>query len=300
MIQDVVIIGGSFAGISAATQLARAQRKVTVIDAGKPRNRFAEHSHGFFGLDGFSPKAIKEKTWQQLRAYSTATLIENEVIEVVKKGNDFTVILNNQSSLSCKKIIIATGLKDTLPEIKGLAQRWGKTVVHCPYCHGYELRHRQLGVIATGPVSLHQAAMIPDWGVTTYFSQGIHNPDPEQTHFLQQRGVTFENSPIVEILGDGHDMSSVTLADGRTLKMGGLYVGPKTQMASPIAQQLGCSFTEGPMGAIIVTDDFKQTTVEGVFAAGDIVNPMQNASFASASGVLAGIGVHQQLIHQLR
>jgi len=300
MQQDVVIIGGSFAGISAAMQLARAQRKVTVVDAGKPRNRFAKHSHGFFGLDGHSPKAIKEKTWQQLRDYDTATIIEAEVIHVIKTEDSFTMILNDQSQLKSKKIIIATGLQDTLPEIKGINTRWGKTVVHCPYCHGYELRNRELGVIATGPMSLHQAGMIPDWGVTTYFSQGEYFPDTEQKIFLEQRGVRFEDTPIIEILGDGVEISAVKLADGRLIKIGGLYVGPTTQMASSIPKQLGCEFSQGPMGDIIVTDDFKQTTIKGVFAAGDIVNPMQNATFASASGVLAGVGAHHQLIKELR
>jgi len=142
--------------------------------------------------------------------------------------------------------------------------------------------------------------MIPDWGVTTYFSQGEYLPDAEQKMFLQQRGVIFEDTPIVEILGDGVEVSTVKLADGRLIKIGGLYVGPKTFMASSIPETLGCDFTEGPLGAVIVTDDFKQTTIAGVFAAGDIANPMQNATFASASGVMAGVGAHQQLIQELR
>lgn len=300
MKQDVVIIGGSFAGISAANQLARAQRKVTVIDAGKPRNRFATHSHGFFGLDGYSPKAIKEKTWQQLQAYDSATLIEDEVVDVMKENDAFTIKLSSNKLLSAKKLIIATGLQDVLPEIKGLKSRWGQTVVHCPYCHGYELRNKTLGVIATSQMSLHQASMIPDWGVTTYFSQGEYYPDAEQKLFLQQRGVIFEDTSVVEVLGEGLDISAVKLADGRVINMGGLYVGPKTFMASDIANQLGCEFTEGPLGAVVVTDDFKQTSVAGVFAAGDIANPMQNATFASASGVMAGVGVHQQLIKDLQ
>lgn len=300
MQQDVIIIGGSFAGLSAAMQLVRGQRKVTVVDAGKPRNRFAEHSHGFFGLDGQTPKAIKQESWQQLLAYDTATIIEAKVTNVEKTANGFTVQISNQSQLSGKKLILATGLQDRLPDIKGMKSRWGKTVVYCPYCHGYELRNRLLGVIATGPMSLHQAGMIPDWGVTTYFSQGEHFPDIEQKIFLQQRGVRFEDTPVIEVLGEYTDISAVKLADGRVIEVEGIYVGPKTQMASLIPKQLGCEFTQGPMGEIIITDDFKQTTVKGVFAAGDIVNPIQNATFASASGVMAGVGAHHQLIQELQ
>ncbi|WP_268410469.1 FAD-dependent oxidoreductase [Alteromonas sp. a30] len=126
-----------------------------------------------------------------------------------------SVHARNQSKLTGKKLIIATGLRDTLPDIKGLQHRWGKTVVHCPYCHGYELRNRSLGVIATGPMSLHQAGMIPDWGVTTYFSQGQHLPDTEQQLFLEQRGIQFEHSPVIEVIGEGMDISAVKLEDGR-------------------------------------------------------------------------------------
>ncbi len=299
MQQDVVIIGGSFAGISAAMQLVRAQRKVSVVDSGKPRNRFAEHSHGFFGLDGKSPKDIRELTRQQLLAYDTANIVNGEVVEVVNEGNGFTIKLSNNKKLTGNKLIIASGLQDTLPDIVGIKSRWGKTVIHCPYCHGYELRNRNLGVIATSPMSLHQAGMIPDWGVTTYFSQGEFLPDAEQKDFLQKRGVKFEDCPVVEIIGNGIDVEGVKLADGRIINMGGLYVGPKATMASPIAEQLGCEFFDGPVNKVIVTDDFKQTTVHGVFAAGDIANPMQNATFASASGVMAGVGAHKQLIHEL-
>ncbi|TXR54091.1 NAD(P)/FAD-dependent oxidoreductase [Reinekea thalattae] len=300
MKQDVIIIGGSFAGASAAMQLVRAQRKVTLVDAGQPRNRFAKHSHGFFGLDGYSPEAIKLKSWQQLLSYPTMTLLEDSVTEAIPQADCFKLTLSSGKVLIGKKLIIATGLTDILPDIEGIQARWGKTVAHCPYCHGYELRNRSLGVIATSEMSLHQASMIPDWGVTTYFSQGEFYADAEQKSFLQQRGVQFEDSPIIKILGEGVDISAVQLADGRTVDIQGLYVGPKTQMSSDIASRLGCKFIEAPMGAILQTDEFKQTSVAGVFAAGDIANPMQNATFASASGVMAGVGAHHQLIQELR
>ena len=294
---DVIIIGGSFAGLSAAMQLARGQRKVTVIDAGEPRNRFSDQSHGFFGLDGVSPFAIQQETYRQLLKYPTANIVKIKAVAVEKHTEGFSVTLEDKAILRSKKLILATGLKDEIPDIPGLKERWGTTVIHCPYCHGYEVRNQPLGVIATSPLSAHQAGMIPDWGPTTYFTQGLFKPDEEQSAFLKKRGVTIEDSPIIEVLGRTPEISTVYLADGRTIRIAALFVGPKTHMSSPFAEQLGCEFEEGPLGLVIKTDALKHTTVEGVFAAGDVSNPMQNATLASASGVMAGVGAHQSLMH---
>ena len=169
---DVIIIGGSFAGLSAAMQLARGQRHVTVIDAGEPRNRFSDESHGFFGLDCVSPFAIQQEAYRQLLNYPTATIVQGKATTVEKQAQGFDVTLEDGTLLSSKKLILATGLRDEIPDIPGLKERWGATVIHCPYCHGYEVRNQPLGVIATSPLSIHQAGMIPDWGPTTYFTQG--------------------------------------------------------------------------------------------------------------------------------
>jgi thioredoxin reductase len=297
MLQDVIVIGGSFAGLSAAMQLVRGQRKVTVIDAGQPRNRFAAQSHGFFGLDGVSPLKIRQEASRQLLKYPTVTIIEGKASVVTKTTTEFSVTLDNGNQLHSKKLILATGLRDELPSIPGIKERWGVSVIHCPYCHGYEFRNQPLGVIATGPMSTHQAGMIPDWGPTTYFTQGLYEPDEEQHAFLTKRGVTIESTPVLEILGRPPVISSVYLADGRTINVNALFVGPKTHMASPFAEQLGCEFEEGPMGLVIKINEMKETSVKGVFAAGDVSNPMQNATFASASGVMAGVGAHFSLMH---
>lgn len=293
---EVIIIGGSFAGLSAAMQLARGQRKVTVIDAGKPRNRFAEASHGFFCLDGAAPDSIRQMALNQLSHYPTAQIVEGHAVSADRDGSSFAVTLDNGDTHTANKLILATGLRDELPDIPGLAERWGKTVIHCPYCHGFELRNRKLGVLATSPLSGHQAAIIPDWGPTTYFTQGQFSPDEEHVALLANRGVDIEDTAIVELLGEHPSISGVKLADGRILGLEALYVGPKTHMASPLAQQMGCEFEQGPMGPVVKVDDFKQTSVAGVFAAGDMSNTMQNATFASASGVMAGVSVHRALM----
>lgn len=297
MSADVIVVGGSFAGMSAAMQLARGQRQVVVIDAGRPRNRFAEASHGFFCLDGVTPAEIRQKAIDQLTRYPTVRVQGGQVTSANRETGGFSVVLDNGQTYSARKLILATGVRDEFPEIPGLAERWGKTVIHCPYCHGFELRNRKLGVLATSSLSAHQAGIIPDWGPTTYFTQGEFTPDDEQLAFLNKRGVSIEHTAIVEVLGEAPSISGVRLADGRTVELEALYIGPKTQMASPLAQQLGCQFEQGPMGPAVSIDDFKQTSVAGVFAVGDMSSKMHNATFASASGVMAGVSVHRALMY---
>ncbi|MEQ5836123.1 NAD(P)/FAD-dependent oxidoreductase [Marinobacter sp. NFXS9] len=295
---DVMVIGGSFAGMSAALQLVRGQRQVIVIDGRSPRNRFAAASHGFFGLDGVSPEEIHERGLEQLLRYPTARVIEGQASTAAQIEGGFLVTLASGTAFSARKLILATGLKDELPDIPGIEERWGQTVIHCPYCHGFELRNRPLGVLATSHLSAHQAGMIPDWGPTTYFTQGTFEPDPEQRDYLQKRDVTIEHAPVVEVLGEAPALSGVRLADDRVIELGGLYIGPKTRMASPLAEQLGCVFYDGPMGPVVQVDDLKQTTVQGVFAAGDMSNPMQNATLAAGSGVIAGFNAHRLLMQE--
>jgi thioredoxin reductase len=177
-----------------------------------------------------------------------------------------------------------------------MQERWGATVLHCPYCHGYEVGDRLLGVIANHPLSAHQATLIPDWGPTTYFTQGTFEPDAEQAAQLAARGVRIERTPVVELLGRAPELEAVRLGDGRVVPVGAVFTAPRARMASAIAEELGCGFDEGPMGPYIRVDDRKQTTVAGVFAAGDAATPMGNATMASAAGVMAGFGTHQSLV----
>jgi thioredoxin reductase len=293
---DVIIVGGSFAGLSAAMQLARARRTVLLIDAGLPRNRFADASHGFLGQDGQAPASIVREAGRQVTAYPTVEILQGEVLNAEAVPNGFRATLTGGRTALARKLILATGVVDILPETPGLKERWGASVMHCPYCHGYEHRDQPLGVMAGHPMSAHQAAMIPDWGPTTYFTQGAFEPDAPQRALLEARGVAIERSPIVALLGDAPALDAVRLADGRLVPLNGLFVAPAQRMASPLAQALGCAFDEGPVGPIIRTDALKTTTVVGVFAAGDAARPMQNATLASADGVLAGVSAHRALI----
>jgi thioredoxin reductase len=292
---DAIVVGGSFAGLSAAMQLARARRRVLVIDAGQPRNRFAAASHGFFGHDGKPPYEILREAARQVSAYPTAAFLQGEATAATPVDGGFIVALGDGREERAARLILATGVRDEPPAIPGLRERWGRTVLHCPYCHGYEVAGRALGVLAASPHSAHQAGLLPDWGPTTFFTQGRFEPDEEQAAHLAARGVQVERTPIVEILGDTPDLEAVRLADGRVLPLQAVFTAPQTHMASPLAEVLGCAFEQGPMGPYIRVDEWKQTTVPGVYAAGDAADPKHNATLASASGVLAGIGAHQSL-----
>jgi thioredoxin reductase len=291
-----MIIGGSFAGLSAALQLARARRNIAVIDAGKPRNRFAAGAHGILGHDGKAPEAIRHEAIHQLALYPTVTFVEGKATHAQPCSEGFSITLASGEILTGDRIILATGLRDELPPIPGLEERWGKTVLHCPYCHGYEVADQKLGVIATSPMSIHQAILLPDWGPTIYFTQGKFDPDPEQQAFLERRGVTLVHSPVVSLLGTAPKLEAVRLESGRTMELSALFVAPKTHLTSPLAEQLGCILEQGPMGPVIQVDAFQKTSIPGVFAAGDCAMPMGNVSFASASGTRAGISAHQSLI----
>ena len=293
---EVAIVGGSFAGLAAAMQLVRGRRSVVVIDAAKPRNRFAAHSHGIFCLDGKSPAEINATAIAQLQQYPKFTLMRGEALSVERQSDRHFVLQTTAGDpIVAQKLILATGLQDELPDIEGLAKHWGKSAVHCPYCHGYELADRELGVLATSALSVHQALMIPDWGKTTLFTQKMLRLDDEQLSLLSKRGVSIEHRPIVRVNGV-EVIDSVTLADGTERHINGLYVTPKVRVSNPLVSALQCELVESPLGDIIQVDEFKQTSVADVYAAGDISNPMQNGSLAITSGVMAGISAHQSLM----
>ncbi|RYX85716.1 NAD(P)/FAD-dependent oxidoreductase [bacterium] len=292
---DIIVIGGSFAGQAAALQIARARRQVLVIDTKKPRNRFASASHGFLGHDGLPPAAIMLKAREQLLAYPTARFTESEVISAVATRDGFSIALANGEQHQAKRLILATGVADILPDIPGLKERWGETVLHCPYCHGYEFGGRQLGVIATSPMALHQAMLIPDWGPTTFFTNDSIQLDAEKTNELKNRGVVIEDCPVQSLVGEGEQLDGVLLTDGRFIEIAAVFIGPQNRMTNPLAEQLGCAFEDGPLGPALKVDEFQKTTVPGVFAAGDSSSFKHNATFAAASGVMAGVAAHRSL-----
>ncbi|MBV4495175.1 NAD(P)/FAD-dependent oxidoreductase [Pseudomonas sp. SWRI12] len=291
---DVIIAGGSYAGMSAALQLARARRKVLVIDAGQRRNRFAASAHGFLGQDGRAPGDIADDARRQLLAYPTVEWVSATASKASQEAGGFLVESHDGQRYSTQRLLLASGVIDELPDVEGLAQRWGKSVFHCPYCHGYELEQGPIGVLATSPMSLHHALMLPDWGPTTFFTNGVFEPDLEQQDSLARRGVTLVPERVERIEGDRAD---VVLADGRVIAIDGLFVLPRIQVAGSLAASLGCAFEDGPLGAFIQADPMtRATSVPGVFVCGDAAMPFGSVALAVGDGVRAGSGVHRSLI----
>lgn len=290
---DVIIAGGSYAGLSAGLQLARARRKVLVIDAGERRNRFASSSHGFLGQDGRAPEDIANDAREQLMNYPTVDWLKDVAVQALKEGEGFALSTATGQRYWTERLILASGVIDELPAIEGLAERWGTRVFHCPYCHGYELEQGAIGVLAVSELSMHHALLLPDWGPTTLFLNGAFEPNAEQLASLQRRGVTLEREPVLGVSGSKVD---VTLADGRVIALEGLFTMPRTQIASPMAASLGCEMEQGPMGAFIKSDMTRETSVPGVFACGDAALPAGSVALAVGDGARAGTGVHRSLV----
>lgn len=312
---DAIVIGGSFAGLSAAMQLARARRRVCVVDAGAPRNRFSAQSHGFFGQDGEAPLAMIEQARSKLLAYPTMTLLQGTVVSAQAKAQTqkdgsagdtsptgFVVALGDGAKLTTQKLVLAFGVQDGLPEIAGLRERWGTSVLHCPYCHGYEFAGQRLGVLYHSPPSGMHAQLIADWGPTTLFLNGETTLEASEHERLLALGIAVEPARIAALEGPGQDLHGVRLvgtdgrSDARLVPLDALYVAPSTRPASPLAEHLGCAFDDGMTGPVIRVDANKMTTVPGVYAAGDLSMARHNATLASAEGVLAGISAHQAMV----
>ncbi|MFC4257265.1 FAD-binding protein [Altererythrobacter xixiisoli] len=294
MSTDAIIIGGSFAGLAAATYLARARRRVRVIDAGRPRNRFAAASHGFLGHDGSDPRRILETARAQLLAYPTVEIIESQA-DARADGEGFAVTLADGEEIAARKLILAFGLRDELPDLPGVQERWGTSVLHCPYCHGIEFSDQPLGVLYRTAMSVHQASLITEWGPVTLFLNGATLIGEEAAE-LAARGVAVEPGPVDRLIGEGKNLSALALQDGRQIDLSALYVAPRSCLSSPLAERLGAEVEDGPMGPLILTDAGKMTRVPGLYAAGDIARAPHSVSWAVADGVTAGTSAHRALV----
>ena len=299
---EVIVIGGSFAGLAAAMQVARACRRVLVLDAGQPRNRFAAHSHGFLGQDGVPPAQILDAARRQLRAYSNVTFADSKAdavsaIATAGEGSGGAAVATGfrVGTHSARKLILATGLRDLLPDVPGLEPLWGGAVFNCPYCHGYEFRDRPLGVLAS-PVSAHHATMLADWSRDVVLFANGTDVDADTRGKLARRNVAIERTPIARLISDDNHLQAVELTDGRRVPRAALLIGPRFVQASPVAEELGCAFAETPLGNIVKVDERKMTSVPGCYAAGDLARFPHSVSLTVGDAAAAGVACHQALV----
>lgn len=324
---DAIIVGGSYAGLAAALQLGRARRRVLVVDAGSPRNRFSARAHAFLTQDGRPGSAIKADALAQMQPYTTVRVIKGGAVHArMTEGGNFEVDvkadaapewmpdsahepaqnnppdgmpsgLHGMQTFSSRRLLLATGVADVLPDLPGLQARWGSTVLHCPYCHGYELGGGPIGVLASGPASIHQALLVADWGDVTLFVNNAVPIDARSAAMLARRKVTVETTAVVALEGQAPGLEAV-LADGRRTPLRAMFAGVPIRLASDLGRQLGCATVESPFGDVLQTDAMKLTSVAGVYAAGDAGRMQHSISLAVADGTLAGVWLHQSLVAQ--
>ncbi|QPH53964.1 NAD(P)/FAD-dependent oxidoreductase [Pontivivens ytuae] len=301
---DVAIVGGSFAGLSAAYPLVRSRRKTLLIHDGSPRNRFSPESHNWLALDGATPEAVHGKGIEELSRYQCFSELQDRVVTAQRSKADRHLELSiielttaSGTTVRAKRLVLATGMRDTFPfGIDGLEDCWGRSVLQCPYCHGYEHRDVPTGILHGGPASVHQARNLPDYATDLiYFTNDAELEDADQSD-LESRGYRIEAGKVSHVAHRDGLMEAVVLANGDAIARDALYVLPRAAFASDLHKQLGCGETEGTFGPYVTVDDLQETTERGVFAAGDMTRPAFNAVWAGADGNRAGIFAHQSLV----
>ncbi|PWV48864.1 NAD(P)/FAD-dependent oxidoreductase [Chitinophaga sp. S165] len=285
---EVAIIGGASAGLSAALILGRSARKTVVFDTGEPRNRPAAHAHNVFTRDGVSPMEILATAKEQLKPYPSVVTVQERVLTAAKEEGVFR-LETAAGVYTARKVILATGVKDILPEIKGIQELWGNKVIHCPYCHGWEVRNTPVGFIANDEIATHQIPLLYNLNKDlTIFTNGKSAFSEEQHEKFRNRGIGFIETPVTAI-EDVADGINIVLADGSVHHKYATYVRPvRLQFHNELAIQLGCELDES--GAIKV-DELQQTTIPGVLAIGDVAHPMMHQVMVAAAGGLRAGGL---------
>lgn len=285
---DTAIVGGSFAGLSAALYLARARRRVVLFDHGLTRNRFAHAAQGFLGQDGRSPDAIRMAGRADVLTYPSVTLIEARVDTLTRTETGF--LLNDDTHAT--RVILAHGMRDILPDIPGLSKGWGQSVLQCPYCHGYERADQPTGVLMTGPSALHHIRMLADWTDDLAFFANCHTLAAEDRTVITARGIPIHDAPVARVHTQAGQRADVELADGTRVARTTLYITTRQEPSCDLAVQIGCRMLDGPLGPYVAVDALQQTSQPGVYAAGDLCRPMYGAVFAAADGARAGVSAH--------
>jgi thioredoxin reductase len=290
---DVVVVGGGAAGLSAALVLGRARRRVAVIDAGSPRNAPAAHMQGFLSRDGLSPGELLALGRDEVEGYGVS-IIAGSAREIVSAGAArFRVVLRGDRSLLARRLLVATGLRDELPDIPGLRERWARDVLHCPYCHGFEVRDRKLAVLGGSPAAVRYAQIVRQWSDQLVYIAPIGSLAPAERHQLAARGIGIAEGVAQQVLVEGDRLLGVELDGGRTVACDALFVPPRFVPDSDLLAGLGCDLDEAgwPMA-----DGDGLTSVAGVWVAGNVANARAQVITAAGEGSAAAIAINADLV----
>lgn len=293
---DVIIIGGSYAGLSAAMALGRSLRKVLIIDSGKPCNSQTPHSHNFLTQDGVEPKEIAAQAKKQTLKYSTIRYISGIASQSYKEGEFFRIRLETGAYFTSRKLLFATGVKDILPLINGFAECWGISVLHCPYCHGYEVSNTRIGLLGNGDLAFELTRLLSNWSKDlVLFTNGTSTLTNEQKSKLEAHQITIIEDEIKEINHKQGYIEQLVFQNGKTEKINVMFARGSFKQHCDIPFELGCELTEH---GYIKIDDFQRTSISGVYAAGDNTTMFRAVSAAVAAGTKAGALINKELIDE--
>lgn len=291
---DVIIVGGSYAGLSAAMALGRSLRKVLIIDSGLPCNRQTPHSHNFITNDGEKPAAIAAKAREQVLNYPTVKFVNTRAVSGKRTETGFEIVTEGSQKFNARKLVFATGISDTMPPIKGFAECWGISVVHCPYCHGYELRDRKTVILANGARAFHLASLVSNLTrEVIILTQGVPEFSPEELAKLEAHHIPIIETEVSEIQNQNGHVEGIIFSSGRKLAVEAIYAAVPFTQHSDIPTSLGCDLAEN---GYIKIDNFQKTTVPGVYACGDNSAMMRSVANAVYTGNLAGAMVNKELV----
>ncbi|MFJ8636238.1 NAD(P)/FAD-dependent oxidoreductase [Streptomyces sp. NPDC093568] len=294
---EVIVVGGGAAGLSAALVLGRARRRTLVVDAGEPRNAPAAHMQGYLSRDGMPPAEFLAVGREEIARYGVE-LVRDRAVDVTRDG-DFTVALASGRSVRARRLIVATGLRDELPDVPGVAERFGNDVLHCPYCHGWEVRDQAFGVLATTALSVHQALMVSQWSKdVTFFLHEVAEADlsDEDRRRLAAAGVKVVPGAVAGLVVEDDRLTGVRLADGTVYAREALFVAPRAVPQNGLLEQLGAEFQETPFGAYPVVDPTGLTSVPGVWAVGNVMGFSEQVINSAAGGYRAGATINGELL----
>ena len=292
---DVAVIGGGAAGLSAAVALTRTLRSVVVVDAGEPRNAPAAGAHNVLGREGISPLELLAAGRGEAEHYG-ADLRDDRAVAARRRDDGFEVDLAGGTTVRVRRLLLATGLVDELPDVPGVRELWGRSVLHCPYCHGWEVRGQRIGVLGTSAMSVHQALMFRQLSDdVTLFSHAMPDPGAEAWEQLAALDIRVEAGVVHGLRADGDALRAVVL-DGREVLVDALAVAPRFVARADLYEQLGGSLTEHPMGRFIAVGEMGRTPVPGVWAAGNASDLAAMVSVAAGAGVVAGAAINADLV----